>query len=192
MKKEYIGIVGGLIAVSAILLFGVQSIQSDTKQNAVTWTLWFVLDVVIAVSSYLADKKKKHTTDEKVNIPWLSIAFSFGAFFMVVALVFHGVWKIEWVEMVSIVGIILALVVWKSVGASASVLVSVIAMTIASAPALYDAVQSPAPSTAWFWGMIAISGVLTLVATERWTIEQRLFPVQTLMFNASMMIIVLS
>ncbi len=177
---------GGIFASSSVILFGVQTMQSDTKQNIVTWILWFVMDVILAVTSYVGEKKKSVVERRRVNVPWLPIGFTAGAFFMVVALVLKGTWQFGLVEIVSVAGITIALFVWMKVGPTASVVVSVVASIVAGIPAVYTAIISPAPETGWFWGACAFSGILTFAATEKWTIEQRLFPISTFFLNLGM------
>ena len=146
-------------------------------QNSVSWILWGALDFISLLTAYYAGNKK----------PWLQIAFVVGALTVVSVLLVKGTWSWGIVEILSVIGVVISLLVWWKIGPTAGVIASTIATDIAGLPAMHDAILLPSdPSSAWMWGIIAISAICLLISTEKWTVKDRLYPTSTLVYNALM------
>jgi len=177
--KEKIGKFGGVIAFLAIIVFAIQIAFTNLVQNSVSWILWLLLDVISLLTALHAGNKK----------PWLQIAFSIGAFTVVSVLLVKGDWTWGWVETIAVIGVSVSLLAWWKIGPTAGVVASTIATDIAGLPAMHDAILLPSdPSSAWMWGIIAISAICVLISTEKWTIKDRLYPLSTLIYNALMFV----
>lgn len=175
--KENVGKLGGIIAFLAIMAFAIQIACTSLVQNSVSWILWLALDIVSLLTAYYAGNKK----------PWLQIAFSIGAFTVVGVLLVKGTWSWGFVEIISVIGVMISLLVWWKIGPTAGVIASTIATDIAGLPAMHDAIILPSdPASAWMWGMIAISAICLLISTEKWTVKDRLYPASTLIYNTLM------
>ena len=180
MKKK-LGIAGAVISFCAIIAFAIELTIKDIPQNTVTWILWTLLDGILLVASLKAGNKR----------PWLPAGFTASAFLVTAVLLWKGVWQWGMVETVSVVGVGLSLLLWKKLGPKWAIIMGVAAMNIAGWPAIYDAYINPNPLSWWMWFSVGIAAILTSIAAEKWSIEDRLFPVEAIFFNMIMFSLVI-
>lgn len=176
-----IGLVAGIAPVIALIIFGIILLKTGKSQNVATWVMWLLLDIVIAGSMLSAGNKEA----------WLPIGFVIGAFFVTAVLISKGNWKWGFVEITCAIGSAIAMILWYFSSPGGSVIVSCLAMWIASVPLIRDTWKSPDPSLWWFWGTAAISALVTVVVAKSWNIEDRFFPASACIFNSLMTILVL-
>lgn len=179
--KEKIGFTGGVIAVIIIVAFSVYLSINDIHQNVMTWILWAFLDALITVSSIASGNKR----------PWLPAGYTVGSILVIIIILSRGEWHFGLIEAIATAGVFLAILIWKISGPKLAVIASTLAMTVAGIPAMYDAFLSPDPGSWWLWGGIALSCILSCYGAKGWTIEDRFFPCSSLIFNLSMLILVL-
>lgn len=179
--KNKIGFLGGLMAAIIIATFGIYLAMNDVRQNVVTWIMWTILDVIILVTSLSAGNKR----------PWLPIGYTLGSILVTIIIITKGEWQWGLVETISVIGVMIALIIWKKSGPKFAVIASTLTLTIAGIPAMYDAWLYPDPASWWLWGGVALSCILTCYGARAWTIEDRFLPCASFIFNASMMIFVL-
>jgi hypothetical protein len=76
-------------------------------------------------------------------------------------------------------------------GPRSAVVVIVVAMTIAGVPALWSALLHPEAKSWWLWLSVVIAATFSLVGAKAWTIEDRLFPVNSILYNGLMTLLML-
>jgi len=108
------------------------------------------------------------------------------ASFVICILFSKSGWKWGFVETVSAVGSGIALVVWRKLGPRSAIVAIVVAMVISSIPAVRDAWGQINSEGWWYWAGISFCSVLSCYGAKAWTIEDRLFPVASFVFNLGM------
>lgn len=179
--KEIIGLVGGIISTLVIVAFAIFLAFKDVPQNIVSWIMWTILDALLTVSSYKAGNKR----------PWLPAGFTIGALLVTIILLTKGVWGWGLAETLSALGIIVALMCWRKLGPKYAVVAVTAAMTLAGIPTLHYAYLNPMADSWWLWGGVSFSCVLTWYGAKGWTIQDRLLPCSSFVFNTAMMVVVL-
>lgn len=176
-----VGLMSGIAPVIALIVFGIVLLKTGKSQNVATWLMWFILDVAITVNMFSAGNKEA----------WLPLGFAVGAFFVTAVLISKGNWKWGFVEITCAVASTAAMILWHFSSPNAAVVISCVAMWIASIPIIRDTWKMPDRSLWWFWGTAAVCGLITIVVAKSWSIEERFFPASVCTFNSLMTILVL-
>lgn len=121
----------------------------------------------------------------------LSLGYVIGGAAGTAALLFRGQWHWGKTETVCAVGAAVSMMVWKKLGPKKGLVVSAIAITMAGIPALSEAWQTHNRESWWLWTIIAFCCLLTTIGAERWTLQDRLFPIVSMIFNGTMAVLVL-
>ena len=161
-----------LSSIIAIVLYyplckGILSTDPKKKieQNVATWILWTALDLIAAITIYKND----------------------GNFVLVTAYVAGGTvtsccilrsCKISWtwVETLSTGLVAICLVVWSIYGSMATVIVSSIAVVIATIPQVVSAWKKPEDNPFLIYIGYIIANTLSLIGGKEWSIEERYYP----------------
>ena len=61
--KQKIGFVGGLISAVTIIAFAIYLTTNNVPQNAASWIMWTILDVLIMLSCFAAGNKRPWPDD---------------------------------------------------------------------------------------------------------------------------------
>ncbi|MFO0718847.1 MAG: hypothetical protein U0522_02380 [Candidatus Paceibacterota bacterium] len=181
LLKKRIGLIGGLISTIVIVAFAVYLMVHDLPQNTASWIMWTVLDALILVGCVAAGNKR----------PWLPAGFTLGALLVTIILLGKGTWHWGLVEMISAIGMAVAVICWWRSGPKLAIVACMTAMTIAAFPAMYDAWLKPNSESWWLWAGVAFSCVLSCYGAKKWTIEERLIPCGCFVLNTTMTVLVL-
>jgi len=181
LKREYVGIIGGIIGSSTVIAFAVALTIQNIPQNIVSWILWTILDVLLWIGTVAAGNKKAY----------LPAAYAFGAFVVTIILFSKGVWGFGISELIAVIGCLLALALWKKLGSRYVIVIATVAMVVAGIPALFDIIQSPNPQSWWMWFGCSLAGLLTAIGAKSWKIEDRFMPVTSFVYNFFMFVLVL-
>lgn len=182
MNKKVLTSISGLIVMVAEIAFGVSMLIQDIPQNVVSWILWTIMDILVTGTMFFAGSKGS----------WkLPAGFTVGAVFVTSILLFRGSWQWTMVETLSAVGVAVSVLVWKTAGAKVGVIASTLAMNMAGIPAMWMAFQHPDINTCWYWSVATAACIFSIVGAKSWTIEERFFPVNSLVFQAIMAVLAL-
>lgn len=174
--KEKMDFVGGFFSIAFTVAFAMYLVNINVPQSIASWTMWALLDIFVFVTSFSAGNKRA----------WLPLGFAFGAILVICILFSKSGWKWGFVETVSAVGSGIALVVWRKLGPRSAIVAIVVAMVISSIPAVRDAWGQINSEGWWYWAGISFCSVLSCYGAKAWTIEDRLFPVASFVFNLGM------
>lgn len=122
-------------AVLALLMYIPLCYQiwtGKTTQNLATFILWGLLDAIAAGSTIL----------ERGNF-LLPLFYTLGATSVIICLIRARAVKWTWLETLISVLVVICIIVWKTVGNEMTIIVSTLAMAIASVPQLVDAWKNP-------------------------------------------------
>ena len=143
----------------------IRSDEDEVEQNFLTWFLWGILDLIIAIALII----------QGGNFLLVSVYAAGGlvsAFF---------IWRINgfswtWFDLFVVFLVFVSMVIWYHSGEWMATIVSTIAMLIASIPQLVDAWKKPEnmPLVAYFSYFVA--NVLTTVGGQDWSVKERFYP----------------
>src|SRR3989344_1949983 len=144
----------------------IRSDEDEVEQNFLTWFLWGILDLIIAIALII----------QGGNFLLVSVYAAGGlvsAFF---------IWRINgfswtWFDLFVVFLVFVSMVIWYHSGEWMATIVSTIAMLIASIPQLVDAWKKPEnmPLVAYFSYFVA--NVLTTAGGQDWSVKERFYPV---------------
>ncbi|MBX4197862.1 hypothetical protein KW782_00840 [Candidatus Parcubacteria bacterium] len=174
-----LGVIAGLTPSIVLIPFGIKLLKSNTPMNVATWLMWGVLSFVITLSMFAAGNKDI----------WLSAGFTLGSVFISIILLSKGKWSWGYVETICAVGAAVAMLLRYYSAPKGAVIACIIAMWLASIPLLCDLWKQPDPTTWWVWAIITIAAVVTLITAKAWTIQDRAFPVSSIIFNTLLVVL---
>ncbi|MDO8729549.1 MAG: hypothetical protein Q7K26_06775 [bacterium] len=176
-----LALLSGVIIMVTLTAFGLKLFQSPIPQNLTTWVMWAILNALLLRASISAGNKQS----------WmLSAGATLGVVFITLILLSNGEWHWGMVETISVIGATVTTVIWKSLGPKRGVIAIVVAMNVAGLPNMYDTYLAPNPEGWWLWAGLALACLLAGIGAEKWTVQDRLFPVVNFFFNLTMLILV--
>lgn len=172
---------GGILIMITLAAFGFKLFQSPIPQNLTTWVAWAILNALLLQASISAGNRQSWV---------LSAGATLGVVFVTLMLLSSGEWHWGIVETICVIGAIAATIIWKKRGPKRGVIAIVIAMNVAGLPNMYDTYLAPNPESWWLWTGLTLACLLSGIGAEKWTIQDRLFPVVNFFFNLAMLILV--
>ena len=180
-SSRALSMLSGITAISTLVVFGLELNKSNIPQNLTTWVIWTVLNALLLQASISAGNKDS----------WrLSAGATAGVVLVTLILLAKGEWHVGLVEMICIIGVLVSTIVWKLQGPKRGVVAIVVAMTLAGLPNMYDTFLAPSSESWFLWGGLTLACILAALSAEKWTIEDRLYPVTLGIFNFIMLVLV--
>ena len=156
-----------VIAIATYFPLQKQIRSGEVTQNLLTWVLWGVLDLLIAIEIIF----------EKGNF-LLALTYAVGSFIISI-FIFRTKHKVEWTwfETMVIFLVTVCIVIWCFSGTKNAILASTIAMFISGMPQLVDAYKKPheMPIVAYV-GYLA-ANCFSVAGGKNWSVEERFYPI---------------
>lgn len=147
-----------------------------TPANSIaSWMMWVALDAVILGSTIATHQPYA-----------LSLSYVAGALLVLIAHFKCGTWVWTNVETYSLIGAVIATILWQTVSANVGVLSGLTAMTLAGIPLMQYMWVHPDRKSFWMFTNTCIACVLTLIPTWPWTIGGSALSLGGLAFNGTM------
>ncbi|MDR6940326.1 hypothetical protein [Mucilaginibacter pocheonensis] len=154
----------GIIGIAAYLLLIAGIIKSKVRQSFVAFLLWAMLDAIATITTIL-----------KEGNYWLSLSNALGAAIVAILLALKKQVSWTWVETTTTILVIICLNVWYFAGATEGIIVSSLAMVIASVPQMRDTYKTPEETPTTVYSMFLAANILSLIGGKEWTIEDRFY-----------------
>lgn len=184
MKSEpmnKLAFLSGILIMVTLTAFGLKLFQSPIPQNLTTWVAWAILNALLLWASRLAGNRQS----------WmLSAGATLGVIFVTLVLLSKGQWQWGLVETLCTIGAVVGTAIWIWLGPKRGVIAIVVAMNVAGLPNMYDTYLAPNPESWWLWAGLTLACLLAALGAEKWTVQDRLFPVVNFVFNLAMLILV--
>ena len=174
--KTRLGITVSFMPVVVTIVFALILRNESTDQNAASWSMWCVLNAIIAGSMFAKGNKDA----------WLPAGYTVGTLFVSIILIGKGSWHFGFVETTCAIGAGIAMILWWFSSARAATIIGCAAMWISSVPILVDTWRAPDPRFWWLWATGAIAAITATILAPRWSVEHRLFPISSGIFNTWM------
>jgi hypothetical protein len=178
--KEYIGLFGGVVAVSVLLHYAWNVIRGKAAAASVaSWLMWTILDMILLATTWQAGKPV-----------WLPLGWTIGASLITISLLKRGQWVWQRTETLSAICAAVAALAWLTQGAVVGIIAGTLAMNFAGIPMLVDMVKRPIRATFPVWFVTCVACVCTLLASD-WSLAGTFLPWASLAYNGMLSILVL-
>ena len=126
--------------------------------------LWAMLDLIATVTSVLEDGNY-----------WLPMSNAIGSLVITILLIVKK--QVSWsrIETMTTLLVIICLIVWYVAGEKAGIIASSLAVVIASVPQMVETYRKPGATPVIAYIAFLGASVVSLVAGESWTIEERFY-----------------
>jgi len=152
-------------------------VKGQTIPSPVTWFIWASVDTLTLVAMI----------KEKANVGQL-VGIVVGAWIITILTAFFGKPTIELVDLISIIGALIGIALWKKYGDSLPAIVcSELAVLIGAIPTFIKTYTNPSQEDPIAWSIWFLSGIFAFLAIKKWDLKNALQPatfavVDTIMF----------
>lgn len=174
----FIGIVSGIVSLSAILLYARSILNGKTKPSRVTWWAWTLVGLIILSSYY-------HAGAEHSNTIWLAVSYVAGPFFIALLSFKYGVGGWSFLDRLCFFGVAASILVWYMFGPLYTLFVALVIDCLGALPTIRKvyARHGDEDKTAWLFALVASS--LNLFAIDTWTFSISIYPVYMFLLNGT-------
>lgn len=163
-----IGMIGGLLTLTAFFPYTLSIIRVETKPKQSTWWIW-TLNSVLVMTSYRAEGAQESI--------WLAVAYVLGCGIVALLSLKYGVRKWSKVDRWSLIGTFIAIVLWIVIGPIATLIMSLIVDLFGVVPTIRASFYHPEEEDRLSWIMWLAGGLLSLLSIENlfvwqeWSLE---------------------
>ncbi len=165
----FLGILAGVVAFLAYVLYIAAIVRGYTKPSRTTWWIWSVLGMIIGVSYFLSGAE---------NTIWVPLGEVVGPFVIALLSLKYGVGGWSPIDKFAILGSVGSLVLW---GISGSPLVGLVASLsidfLAVVPTVVKTYYKPEEEDRLAWSLTGLGNFLNLFAVEKWVFAIAVYPV---------------
>ncbi|MEI7810470.1 MAG: hypothetical protein WCI41_02855 [bacterium] len=142
-------------------------IKNDEKhQNFTSWSLWFVFDTIVAISTINADGN------------WiLSLVYSISSLAVIFMIARKDGFQIHLMEIITMIVIIfISVMLWIFTNNVKTIIVCTIAIAISSIPQIKNTWQKPNETPTVIYIYFAFAELLSFLGGESWQIKDKFYP----------------
>lgn len=161
---EFLKPLGGVIGLAAYAVLIVALFKSKTEQSFAAFLLWAMLDLIATITTIIQGGNY-----------WLALSNAIGSSVITLILVFRKQVSWSWVETMTAFLVVICLVVWFTSGERAGIVVSSLAIVIASIPQMVDTFKKPEATPTSAYLVFTLGNVVSLIGGNGWTIEERFY-----------------
>ena len=171
--KFYIGIIAGVIAFIAYIVYIRSILKGETKPNKATWWIWTFMGAVIGVSYYFSGAE---------NTIWVPFVEFIGPFSIALLSLKYGEGGLEdRTDIICLTGAIISIILWIIFKNPVVALVTNLAVdSFALIPTIKKSYKRPAGEDFWAWFGTGMADTLNLFAVERFSFAILLYPIYML------------
>lgn len=175
-------VISGVLQASSILPYIQGMLKGTTRPNAVSWSLWLVLQI-IAISGQVSS-----------GASW-SLVFLFATTFNIVLVLFfssrgYGYKKYGGIDFVCLLAAIAAIVVWKTTGNPVfAISMAVVADFIALVPTIAKTYKEPFSESVASWVLLVAAASFAALSTTKFDIANLLYPVYAALSSFSIVVL---
>ncbi len=180
-----LGIIGGVIALLAVIPYIRDILKKTTRPNTVSWSIWAFLLLISILAQMSA------------GASW-SIILLVGDFIgtgtiVIFCLIGYGYRKYGWIEWACLTLAILAIISWQTTQQPLlAIAFAVVADAMAAIPTLVKAYRDPWSEHPTMWLIIALGALLSILSTTILNPPNLLFPAYLLAMNGAIGIVALA
>ena len=171
--KFYIGILAGVVAFFAYVIYIRSILKGETKPNKATWWIWTLMGAVIGVSYYLSGA---------VNTIWVPFVEFLGPFSIALLSLKYGEGGLnDKTDIICLTGATISIILWIIFKNPVVALVTNLVIdAFALIPTIKKSYKRPAGEDFWAWFGTGVADGMNLFAVERFSFAILLYPIYML------------
>lgn len=182
--KSVIGLIAGIIALLAYVVYVVSILRGKSKPNRVTWWIWSFMGLVLALSYH---------SSGALNTIWVPYVEFLGPFSISLLSIKYGEGNLEnKTDLYCFLGGVLSIMLWIVFNNPVIALVTNLAIdAFAIIPTIKKSYLRPEGEDFWAWFGTGLADGLNFFAVERFTFAILLYPVYMLISDLIIIFILL-
>lgn len=182
--KSVLGLIAGLIAFFAYVVYIISILKGKTKPNRVTWWIWAFMGLVLALSYQLSGA---------VNTVWVPYVEFLGPFSIALLSIKYGEGTLEnKTDLFCFVGAVVSIILWVIFNNPVIALVTNLAIdSFAIVPTIKKSYLRPEGEDFWAWFGTGMADTLNMFAVERFTFAILVYPIYMLVSDLIIILILL-
>lgn len=171
--KTVIGIIAGVVAFGAYVVYVVSILKGKTKPNRATWWIWAFMGLVLALSY------KFSGADTTVWVPYVEFL---GPFIIALLSIWYGEGGLkEKTDLFCLLGAITSVILWIIFNNPVIALVTNLAVdSFAIIPTIKKSYLRPEGENFWAWFGTGVADSLNMFAVGRFTFAVLVYPIYML------------
>lgn len=180
--KVIFGIVAGMIALLAYVVYVISILKGETKPSRVTWWIWAFMGLVLALSY------KFSGADNTVWVPYVEFL---GPFTIALLSIKYGEGGLEnKTDLICLVGAIVSIILWIIFDNPVIALVTNLAIdSFAIVPTIKKSYLRPEGEDFWAWFGTGMADTLNMFAVEKFTFAILVYPIYMLVSDLIIIVI---
>ena len=182
--KSVLGIIAGIIALLAYVVYVVSIFRGKSKPNRVTWLIWAFMGLVLALSY------KFSGADNTVWVPYVEFL---GPLTIAILSIKYGEGTLEnKTDLYCFLGAVLSIILWIIFDSPVIALVTNLAIdSFAIVPTIKKSYLRPEGEDFWAWFGTGMADTLNMFAVERFTFAILVYPIYMLVSDLIIIFILL-
>ncbi len=183
-SKSVIGLIAGIIAFTAYIIYIISILKGRTKPNRSTWWIWSFMGLVVGLSYYLSGA---------VNTIWVPVVEFIGPLSIALLSVKYGEGKLsDKTDLICLVGAVLSVILWIIFNNPVIALVTNLAAdSFAIVPTIKKSYLRPEGEDFWAWLGTGTADSLNFFAVERFSFAILIYPIYMLVSDLIIVIVLL-
>lgn len=175
--KEMLGAAAGAISFVGYAIYMWSTVRGITKPNRATWWILTLVGVMIALSYYSEGAR---------NTIWVPVSYVIGPLLVAILSVRYGESSWETLDILCLSTACFSALIWYFYQSPFTVLaVNIVMDFVALVPTIKKSYLRPDGEDALAWSVESVSGVLNVIALERWAFGLAFYPVYLLLINSA-------
>lgn len=179
-----LGIIAGIIAFSAYIVYIVSILKGKSKPSRATWWIWSFMGLVLAVSYYFSGAE---------NTIWVPIVEFIGPLSIAILSIKYGEGGLEdKTDLLCMFGAFVSILVWIISNNPVLALVTNLFIdTFALVPTIKKTYLRPEGEDFWAWFGTGVADTMNLFAIERFTFGIMVYPIYMLVSDLIIIVLII-
>jgi hypothetical protein len=177
ITREILGILAGILSFSAYVLYIVTTLFGKTRPNKATWWVLTLVGIMIATSYY--------ASGARATI-WVALSYVLGPLIIAILSLKYGAGKWEKLDKWCLSIALISALIWYVSNSPLLVLaINIFIDFIGLIPTIKKSYLDPKSEDRVAWTLESLSGVLNILAIEKWVFGIAFYPVYLLAINGA-------
>jgi len=180
--KASLGIIAGIIAFLAYVIYFISILRGKTKPNRATWWIWAFMGIVLALSYKFSGAS---------NTVWVPYVEFIGPLFIALLSIRYGEGGLNnKTDLICLFGAVASIILWIIFNNPVIALVTGLAVnSFAIVPTIKKSYLRPEGEDFWAWFGTGLADSMNMFAVERFTFAILLYPIYMLVSDLIIIII---
>lgn len=182
--KSVIGLIAGIIAFTAYIIYIISILKGKTKPNRATWWIWAFMGLVVGLSYYFSGA---------VNTIWVPVVEFIGPLSIALLSIKYGEGGLnDKTDLICLFGAVFSIILWTVFNNPVIALVTnLVTDSFALVPTIKKSYLRPEGEDFWAWFGTGTADSLNLFAVERFSFAILIYPIYMLVSDLIIIVILL-